>query len=77
MVQPHLLNRLGIRYGCASPLPQRARNAGEGEVVRSCLAISGDRNDVVHVECSLLPILGEAAVFAAVRRTFNDDFSKV
>ena len=55
--QRHLFAGVGIDGRLLRPLPQRTRNAGEGEVVERGGAAGGARHDVIDVKRRLLTSL--------------------
>ena len=70
--QWHLFASLGIQCLPARAFAQRARDAGEGEVVQCRGAPGGHGNDVVHVEEGFLSRLRQPAILAAILRPLDD-----
>lgn len=69
------VERVGRSLACS--FTEGTRDASQCQIAEGCLATSGDGNDVIDVERCFLSRLGQAAVFAPLMRTFDDQASQV
>src|SRR4051794_6432309 len=68
----HFFARLGIRSRLLGPLPQRARDARQGEIICHGWPAGRPRDDMIDMERGFLAKLRELAVFTPIARAKND-----
>ena len=66
--QKDLASGLWVSGSATRLFAERTGNAGECKIIRRCLAAGVGGDDVIDMESSFLPYLGEAAIFAAAGR---------